>query len=108
MGVVEGCFWTNFGISLFMPITSHCSADIARPKGNERTAGFTPQERASFDEFLKGNGEQSFVDTFRRLYPQATGVYSFWSAMRNSRASNIGWCVLLRVRNKLQKQHFLQ
>ena len=67
--------------------------DLARPKGNERTAGFTPQERASFGGFLtaKGGDGEGYIDTFRRLYPKATGIYSFWSAMRNSRASNIGW-----------------
>ena len=37
---------------------------------------------------LLGSG---FVDTFRYLYPDATGRYSWWSYMFNARANNAGW-----------------
>jgi exodeoxyribonuclease-3 len=32
-----------------------------------------------------------FVDTFRALYPDMTGAYSWWSNFFQSRARNIGW-----------------
>ena len=32
-----------------------------------------------------------FVDSFRYLYPDATGMYSWWSYRFNSRANNAGW-----------------
>jgi exodeoxyribonuclease-3 len=35
--------------------------------------------------------EAGFVDTFRALYPDITGAYTWWSYMRNARANNAGW-----------------
>ena len=35
--------------------------------------------------------DSGFVDTFRYLYPDATGRYSWWSYMFNARANNAGW-----------------
>ena len=32
-----------------------------------------------------------FVDSFRHLYPDATGIYSWWSYRFNARANNAGW-----------------
>ena len=32
-----------------------------------------------------------FTDTFRRLYPDLTGAYSWWSYRFNARANNAGW-----------------
>lgn len=43
----------------------HKEIDIARPKGNEKTAGFTMEERESFTKFLASG----WVDTFRQLHP---------------------------------------
>ena len=45
---------------------AHHEIDIYDPKGKEKTACFTPQERNSFSKFL----EQGFVDTFRHFYPE--------------------------------------
>lgn len=39
---------------------------------------------------LLGDG---FVDTFRHLYPDKTGAYTFWTYMMNCRAKNVGWYV---------------
>lgn len=60
--------------------------DIHQPKGAEKCAGFTPQERKSFGEFL----DKGYVDTFRHLHP-GEKKFSYWSAMRNSRENNKGW-----------------
>ena len=34
---------------------------------------------------------EGFTDTFRYLYPDRTGAYSWWSYMFNARANNAGW-----------------
>lgn len=38
-------------------------------------------------EFL-GDG---YVDTFRKLYPDKVGAYTYWTYMSNCRAKNVGW-----------------
>lgn len=67
---------------------AHKPIDLANPKTNLKTAGFTPEERESFTETLK---QTNFVDTFRHFHPDEPNMYTFWSYMRNSRAKNIGW-----------------
>lgn len=66
---------------------SHKEIDLANPKTNRKNAGFTDEERAGMTELL-GDG---FVDTYRHLYPDKTGAYTFWTYMMNSRAKNVGW-----------------
>ncbi|XP_072942262.1 uncharacterized protein Rrp1 [Epargyreus clarus] len=66
---------------------SHNEIDLTNPKTNRKNAGFTDEERSGMTELL-GEG---FVDTFRHLYPNKTGAYTFWTYMFNSRAKNVGW-----------------
>ena len=66
---------------------AHTEIDLKNPKTNVNNAGFTPQERAAFTKLL----DSGFVDTFRHLYPDVTGAYSWWSYMFNARANNAGW-----------------
>lgn len=66
---------------------AHEEIDLANPKTNRRNAGFTDEERAGFTELL-GAG---FADTFRELYPAATGAYSWWSYRGRAREKNVGW-----------------
>ena len=67
---------------------SHKEIDLANPKTNVKNAGFTPQERASFTEHL----ESGLIDSFRELYPDKTGAYTFWSMRSASaRPNNVGW-----------------
>ena len=61
--------------------------DIARPKTNTKTAGYTKEERESFEKILENCDLQ---DTFREKNPDNI-KYSFWSYMRNAREKNIGW-----------------
>ncbi|KAI3426491.1 hypothetical protein D9Q98_008857 [Chlorella vulgaris] len=61
--------------------------DIHSPKTNLKSAGFTPEERASFADNLIGQG---FVDCFRTQYPEAVG-YTYWGYRFNARANNKGW-----------------
>ena len=35
--------------------------------------------------------DAGFVDTFRALYPDATGAYSWWSYRGRAREKNVGW-----------------
>lgn len=65
---------------------AHTPLDLARPKGNEGTHGFTPEERAGFDAFVAAG----FVDTFRE-FEKGGGHYSWWSQMGSARARNVGW-----------------
>ena len=64
----------------------HHEIDIAKPKGNEKTAGFTKEEREGFTQFLAGG----WVDSFRSLHPKEV-KYSYFSARTNARQSNTGW-----------------
>eukprot|EP01064_Diplonema_japonicum_P008016 TRINITY_DN1557_c1_g1_i1.p1 TRINITY_DN1557_c1_g1~~TRINITY_DN1557_c1_g1_i1.p1 ORF type:complete len:376 (+),score=73.07 TRINITY_DN1557_c1_g1_i1:70-1197(+) len=66
---------------------AHLDVDIHNPKGNQKSAGFTPQERNSFSELL----ETGFSDTFRELHPTKTGFYTYFSYRSNGRAKNMGW-----------------
>jgi exodeoxyribonuclease-3 len=65
---------------------AHTEIDLANPKSNVGNHGFTPQERAGFDAFVKAG----FVDTFRE-FEKGGGHYSWWSVMTGARARNIGW-----------------
>ena len=66
---------------------AHQEIDIARPKENRHSPGFSDEERASFTKLL-GAG---FVDTFRHLHPDLTGAYSWWSYRGGARQRNVGW-----------------
>ena len=66
---------------------AHKEIDLKNPKTNQNNAGFTPQERAAMTKLL----DSGFVDTFRHLYPDMTGAYSWWSYMFQARAKNAGW-----------------
>ena len=66
---------------------AHQEIDLKNPKPNRGNAGFTDEERGKFTRLL----EAGFTDTFRFLYPDRTGAYTWWSYMHNARASNAGW-----------------
>lgn len=66
---------------------AHQAIDLARPKENEGSAGYTPEEREGFDN-MEASG---FTDTFRHLHPDEGGHYSWWSFRANARARNVGW-----------------
>lgn len=65
---------------------AHNEIDLARPKDNVGSAGFTPTERAWMTKFIQAG----FVDTFRHFYPE-TIKYSWWSYRMRARERNIGW-----------------
>jgi len=66
---------------------AHQEIDLKNPKQNLRTAGFTIEERNSFDYIIN---ELNLIDSFRYLYPNKI-KYSYWSYRMRSREKNIGW-----------------
>ena len=65
---------------------AHKEIDLANPKTNKRNAGFTEEERESFDSFLKAG----FCDVFREKDSENTH-YTWWSYMGNAYENNTGW-----------------
>jgi len=66
---------------------AHQEIDLKNPAANRKNAGFSDEEREKMTELL----ESGFVDTYRYLYPEVTGVYTWWSYRFNARANNAGW-----------------
>jgi exodeoxyribonuclease-3 len=67
---------------------AHKEIDIHDPKGNKKSSGFLPEERAWMDSFL-ANG---WVDSYRKINPTTTGGYSWWTQRFPSvRLQNKGW-----------------
>ena len=66
---------------------AHAEIDLKNPKTNHRNAGFTDEERGKFTELL----DAGFIDTFRALYPDRAGIYTWWSYLRKARETNAGW-----------------
>jgi len=66
---------------------AHQPIDIKNSKSNIGNAGYTYEERGKMTELLSSG----FVDSFRYLYPEKEGAYSWWSYMGNARANNTGW-----------------
>lgn len=66
---------------------AHKEIDLKNPKTNRKNAGFTDEERDKFGKLL----DAGFTDTFRHLYPEQEGIYSWWSYRFNARKNNAGW-----------------
>ncbi|RLV61860.1 hypothetical protein DV515_00019953, partial [Chloebia gouldiae] len=66
---------------------AHAEADLCHPRANRASPGFTPQEREGFSRLLAAG----FVDSFRHLYPEARGAFTFWTYLGGARARNVGW-----------------
>ena len=65
---------------------AHQAIDLARPKTNLLTAGYTIEERENFQKLL----DMGFIDTFRNKNPE-TIKYSYWSYRFKCRERGIGW-----------------
>lgn len=81
---------------------AHTEIDLARPKDNKKSAGFSDEERAGFSALI----EAGFTDTFRHLHPDTTEAYSWWSYRGGARSRNVGWridywCVSDSLQDKL-------
>ena len=82
---------------------AHREIDLKNPKTNRKNAGFTDEERADFTALL----DAGFIDTFRYFYPDAEGIYSWWSYRFKAREKNAGWridyfCVSESLKDRLE------
>lgn len=66
---------------------SHTEIDLARPKANRQSAGFSDEERAGFDAMMAAG----FVDSYRAAHPGEEGAYTWWSYRGGARGRNVGW-----------------
>lgn len=66
---------------------AHKEIDLKNPTTNRHNAGFTDEERGQMTNLLNAG----YTDTFRYLYPDKTGCYSWWSYMFHAREKNAGW-----------------
>jgi len=81
----------------------HRELDIKNWKGNQKSAGFLPRERAYFDRFFGPLGEQvegvdgtrgpglGWVDVGRQWAGEVAGPYTWWSARGQSFPNDTGW-----------------
>ena len=82
---------------------AHQEIDLKNPGPNRGNAGFSDQEREKYSQLL----DAGFTDSFRYLYPDAAGRYSWWSYRFNARKNNAGWridywLISNRLRDRLQ------
>lgn len=75
--------------------------DIAKPKGNERSAGFTIEERKQFQELLG----KEYVDIWREKNPlsedvESGNIYTYFNNKFNARANGNGWRIDLILMDK--------
>ena len=66
---------------------AHEEIDLKNPKSNRGNAGFSDQEREKMTKLLSSG----FADSFRALYPDKEGAYTWWSYRFNARKNNAGW-----------------
>lgn len=86
---------------------AHKEIDLANPKSNQKNAGFTPEERTSFDNIVAAE----YIDTFRE-FTREGGHYSWWSFRSGARERNIGWrldyfCISPTLRGELRGAYIL-
>ena len=87
---------------------AHQEIDLKNPKTNRGNAGFSDQEREKMTALLSSG----FADTFRVLYPDKTGAYTWWSYRFNARKNNAGWridyfLVSERLRSRIRQAEIL-
>lgn len=66
---------------------AHNEIDLKNAKSNVGNAGFSNEEREKMTELLASG----FTDSFRYLYPDEKGAYTWWSYMFKAREKNAGW-----------------
>jgi len=65
---------------------AHKEIDLANPKTNTKSAGFTIEERTGIENILA----DKMLDCFR-YFNQEPDHYTWWSYRANSRNRNVGW-----------------
>jgi exodeoxyribonuclease-3 len=80
--------------------TAHREIDLARPRENVGTSGFTPIEREELDRWLRSG----WVDTFRRRTKEP-GHYTWWSQRQGARDRNVGWRIDYVLASRAAARH---
>lgn len=83
---------------------AHNEIDLKNPASNRQNAGFSDEEREKMTVLI----QSGFTDSFRYLYPDKTGAYTWWSYMFKAREKNIGWridyfLVSDRIKDKIRE-----
>ncbi len=80
---------------------AHKEIDIHDPKGNKKSSGFLPEERAWMDKFFAAD----WIDSFRKFHDEPHR-YSWWSQrFPTVRLNNKGWRIdYINVTKPLEKQ----
>lgn len=65
---------------------AHQPIDLANPKANEGSAGYTLEERQFINQLLT----DGWIDIWRQLYPDRK-QYTWWTYRFSARSRNIGW-----------------
>ncbi|MFJ8434770.1 exodeoxyribonuclease III [Kitasatospora sp. NPDC094019] len=73
---------------------AHRPEDLKNWKANQKAAGFLPEERAWLSRVYD---EAGYVDVVRRLHPDRTGPYSWWSYRGRAFDNDSGWRIDLQV-----------
>ncbi len=66
---------------------AHQEIDLKNPASNRKSPGFSDEERGKMSLLLASG----FADTFRRLHPDQTDAYTWWSYRSAARSRNVGW-----------------
>lgn len=88
---------------------AHKEIDLANPKSNHMSAGFTDEEREGFTKLLN----RGFVDSFRHIHGDVTDIYSWWGQrIKTSKINNSGWridyfLVSERIKDKVSKSEMI-
>jgi exodeoxyribonuclease-3 len=88
---------------------AHRDIDIHDPKGNKKSSGFLPAEKAWLDQFIAAG----WIDSYRHMNPTTVGAYSWWSQRFPSvRLNNKGWridylCTTADLKNRIQSATIL-
>ncbi|MEU6096393.1 exodeoxyribonuclease III [Streptomyces sp. NPDC047079] len=75
---------------------AHREADLKNWRGNRKSSGFLPEERAWLGRvFAPEDG--GYVDVVRALHPDAEGPYTWWSYRGRAFDNDSGWRIDLAV-----------
>jgi exodeoxyribonuclease-3 len=77
----------------------HRKLDLRNWRGNQKSAGFLPEERAYFDRFFGHEDDPDYnagagfgwVDVGRRWAGEVEGPYTWWSARGQAFTNDTGW-----------------
>lgn len=86
---------------------AHKEIDLARPKQNEESPGYSIFERTAFESQL----DLGYVDTFR-IFNDKPNNYTWWSYRGGARDRNVGWridyfIVSKELKNKVKSSKIL-